>query len=234
MRITKVLGAAGAFILAALVGGTLIGSAFAADETDPTTAEGGAYCDAFMDAFASELGVMRDGLVGAGKAAANAAIDAAVAAGDLSEERAAALRERIDAVESNGCGLFRPGWVHGFGHGLERGFFGGDVFGAAADALGIESSELIGQLRDAGSLEVLAEQLGASYDEVKASVLEAIQADLDAAVDEGLSQERAEAAIEHLTEWLDNGGEIGGLRPHRGAPGPWGPWGDGPQYGSGA
>ena len=234
MRLTKVLGAAGALILTALVGGTLIGSALAADETDPTTAEGGAYCEAFMDAFASELGVTRDALVDAGKAAANAAIDAAVAAGDLSEERAAALRERIDAAEGNGCGLFRAGWVHGFGHGLERGFFGGDVFGAAADALGIETSELIGQLRDAGSLEALAEQLGISYDEVNAAVLEAIRADLDAAVDEGLSQERADAAIEHLTEWLDNGGEIGGLRPHRGAPGAWGPWGDGPQDGSGA
>lgn len=233
MQLTKVLGAAGALIGAALVGGTLIGSALAADETEPATTENGAYCDAFLDAFASELGVTRDAVIDAGKAAANAAIDAAVAAGDLTEERADALRERIDAAEADGCGLLKPGWVRGFGHGLARGFFGGDVFAAAADALGIESSELIGQLRDAGSLEALAEELGVSYDEVKASVLASVQADLDAAVAEGLSQERADAAIEQLTGWLANGGEVGGLRPHRGAPGPWGPWGDGATDGPG-
>ena len=95
---------------------------------------------------------------------------------------------------------------------MARGLLGGDVFEAAAEALGIESSELIGQLRDAGSLQALAEELGADYDEITASVLAAVEADLDAAVGEGLSQERADAAPSAHT-WLDEGGEIGGLRP---------------------
>ncbi len=220
MRMTKTLGFAGALILSAVLGGTLIGSATATDETTGTGTDAdatarGAYCDVFMDTLASELGTDRGGIVDAGKTAANAAIDDAVAAGDLTEERATALRERIDAYDGEGCGMFgrfAKGFHAGFGHGMARGFLGGDVFEAAADALGIESADLIGQARDAGSLEALAEAQGVAYDEVKASVLAAVGADLDAAVAEGMDQERADAAIEHLTTWLDNGGTFEGPR----------------------
>ena len=170
-----------------------------------------------MDTLASELGTDRDGLVAAGKTAALAAVDAAVDAGDLTEEQATAARERIEAFDGSGCGLlghgigFGRGFAQGFDHGVGRGLLGGDVFEAAADALGIESSELIDQLDDAGSLEALADELGVGYDSVKSSVLAAVQADLDAAVAEGLSQERADQALERVTTWLDAGGEIGGL-----------------------
>ena len=239
MQLTRTLGMAGALILSAIVGGTLIGSALATD--DPTGTDDGtgvAYCETFSDALASELGVTIEELVAAGKAAANATLDAAVDAGDLTAERADALRERIEEADGSGCGLFKAGFARGFAggaaHGWAHGVIGGDVFEAAAEALGIESSDLIGQLRDAGSLEALAEELGASYDEVKASVLEAVQADLDAAVAEGLSQERADAVIERLTAWLDDGGEVGRMRLERGAGahgpggpfGPFGPWGE--------
>ena len=221
MRLTKTLGMAGALILSALVGGTLIGSALAQDEETETDAATGAYCDTFMDTFASELGVTRDEITAAGKAAANAAVDAAVAAGDLTEERAAEIRERIEAYDGSGCAFgagFRLGFGHGLHHGLGRGFLGGDVFEAAADALGLESADLISRLDDAGSLEALATEQGVSYDAVTASILAAVQADLDAAVAEGnLEQDRADAVIERLTSWLDNGGQFEGLRN-----GPWG------------
>lgn len=235
MRLTRSLGVAGALILSALVGGTLIGGTLATDHTTDTQADasgaGSAYCDVFIDALASELGVTRDELAAAGRTAATAAIDAAVEAGDLSEERAAALRERIADADGDGCGWFghRLGraFGHGFGHGFARGLLGGTVFEAAADALGLDSADLIGELRDAGSLEALAAAQGVSYDEVKTSVLASVQADLDAAVEEGLAQERADAVVERLTAWLDAGGEVDGLRPGRGGfgPGPFhGPW----------
>ena len=231
MRLTKTLGMAGALILSALVGGTLIGSALATDEsTDAgTTVATGEYCDVFMDSLSSELSVSRDELVAAGKTAANAAVDAAVAAGDLSEERATALRERIDASDGTGCAWFGHGFARGFEHGVARGFIGGDVFEAAADALGIESSALIDRLEAAESLQALAEEEGVAYDDVKASVLAAVQADLDAAVAEGLDQDRADEVIERLTTWLDEGGELGRFGPrHFGGPKPggFGPWGD--------
>jgi hypothetical protein len=227
MRLTKSLGFAGALVLSAVIGGTLIGSALATESDGATDAETSEYCDIFLDTLASELGTDRDGLVAAGKAAALAAVDAAVEAGDLTDEQADAARERIEAYDGSGCGWFgrgigfERGFGHGFGHGFARGFLGGDVFEAAADALGIESSELIERLGDAGSLEALAEELGVSYDTVKASILEAVEADLDAAVSEGLSQERADAALERITTWLDNGGEVGGFHEHR----RFGPWG---------
>ena len=238
MRLTNALGAAGALIIAALVGGTLIGSAMATDETDDTDSTGTAYCETFRDALASELGVTVDELVAAGQAAANATIDAAVAAGDLDEERAEALRERIAEAEGSECVGFGHAFGRGFGIGFERGairgFLGGDVFEAAADALGIASADLIGEFRDAGSLEALAEAQGVSYDEAKASILAAVQADLDAAVEDGLDQQRADEVIERLTTWLDEGGQVGdgpGLGPgwhHRGPfdGGPFGPWAD--------
>jgi hypothetical protein len=237
MRITKTLGFAGALIVAALVGGTLINTTVATDETTDTTDM--AYCDVFRDALASELGVTADELTAAGKGAANAAIDAAVAAGDLDEDRAATLRERIAAYDGDGCGfLGRAGaFGRGFGLGMERGvargFLGGNVFEAAADALSMTSDELITEVHDAGSLEALAKTQGVAYDEVKASILAAIQADLDAAVDEEMSQERADAVIERLSSWLDDGGEVGelglGRGDHRGpmrGGGGFGPWQD--------
>jgi hypothetical protein len=183
MRFTKTLGAAGALIISAMVGGTLIGSVLATDESTDTdtTAAAGEYCDVFMDSLASELSVTRDALVAAGKAAANAAVDAAVAAGDITEERATAIRERIDASDGSGCAWFGHGFARGFEHGVARGFVGGDVLEAAADALGIESSALIDRLDAVESLQALAEEEGVAYDDVKASVLAAVRAELDAA-----------------------------------------------------
>jgi len=226
MRLTRTLGFAGALILAAIVGGTLIGSAFASDHTDASAARS-EYCNVFDDAMASELGVTTDALAAARQSAAGTTIDAAVEAGDLSAERADALRERIADGDGSGCGWLGRAFAKGFGHGLARGFLGGNVFEAAAAALGLESSELIGQLREAGSLQALAEEQGVPYDEVKTSVLAAVQADLEAAVAKGLDQERADAVIERLTTWLDNGGEAGGFgRGHFGPGRGFGPWGD--------
>lgn len=232
MRFTRTLGLAGALILSALVGGTLIGSALATEDTDDAETSGrGEYCKVFMDALAAELSVDRDGLVAAGRSAANTALDAAVAAGDLDAEHADALRARIAKADGTGCAWIGKGFAAGFERGLDRGaakgFLGGNVFEAAADALDIESSELIGQLRDAGSLEALSEELGATYADVTASVLAAVQADLAAAVAEGMDEERADTVIKRLTNWLDGGGELGGFGRGHGFPGRGhGPWSD--------
>ena len=221
MRLAKILGFAGALITAALVGGTLIGSTLAVgpEDGDPLGPGATAYCDTFMDAFASELGTTREGVVAAGQAAANAAIDAAVAAGDVTEERAATMRERIAEYDGEGCGLFGRGGFgpgrgpgHGPGHG--RPFLGAGAIDAAADAFGIEASVLLDEVREAGSLEAVATARGVSYDEVKADVLAAVQAHVDAAVADGnIEQDRADNIIERVTTWLDDGGE---LPRHRG------------------
>ena len=208
MGLTRALGFAGALILSAIVGGTLIGAALAQDEETDAPDVATPYCDTFMDTLASELGVTRDGLLAAGKTAATAAIDAAVEAGDLTEERATELRERVDEADGDGCGLFGRPFARGFGHGMARGVVGGDVLEAAADALGVESSDLMSELRDAESLEAVAEQHAIAYDDLRASILAAVQADRDAS---DVDADRADAVIERLTQWLDNGGQIDGF-----------------------
>lgn len=220
MRLTKTFGAASALVLSALVGGTLINATLATEEGAAGSEPGGEYCDVFMDALASELGTDRDGLVAAGTAAALATVDAALEGGDLTDEAAEAIRERIADHDGSGCRWFGPGFKAGVAHGVGRGFLAGDVFEAAASALGVESSELLGQLRDAGSLSAVADEVGADYEAVKAAVLEAIQADLDASVAEGMAQERADEALERVTTWLDEGGELGRMGGHH-RPGPW-------------
>jgi len=237
MGIAKLLGGTAVLIVTALVGGTLIGSALAAPQASESTttadlhgpwfAGDGEYCDAFLDAFAAELGVSRDDLLPAGKAAATAAIDAAVAAGDLDEDRAETLKARIAEIDETGCGMgFGHGFLRGLAIGEARGLMRSDVLEDAAQALSLESAELIDRLADGESLQEVAEAEGVDYDAVKASVLDAVGADLDAAVAEGLDRDRADSMLERISTWLDEGGErgigrIGGPRGpgHRG--GPW-------------
>ncbi|MGH2456313.1 MAG: hypothetical protein ACRDHD_08665 [Candidatus Limnocylindria bacterium] len=223
MRIAKLLGAAGLLVTTAIVGGTLIGSALAAPATSGSSTSvdahgilggaGGEYCDVFLETLATELGVSRDDLLPASQAAAIAAIDAAVEAGDLDEDRAASMKERIQAVSEAGCG-FIGGLGKAFAAGAARGFVHADVLDAAAAALGLDSADLIEQMADGASLEEIAAAEGVTYDTVTSAVIVAVQADLDAAVAEGLDQDRADAVLERVQSWLDEGGEPG--------PGPFG------------
>lgn len=222
MRITRTLGLAGALVVSALVGGTLINAALATESDAPEgEVDRGAYCDVFLDAFAADLGVSTDDVTAAGKAGATAVIDAALAAGDITDAQAERLRERLADADGSGCGLFKAGWVRGFahgaGHGAARGWARGimtrDVIEAAADAMDLSSADLIAQLREAGSLQTVAESAGADYASVTDAIITALQADLDAT---DLPEARKAAIIERVTSWLDDGGEVGGLRPfHR-------------------
>jgi hypothetical protein len=223
----KLLGGAAALITAALVGGTLIGSVLAAPsgggagtreaafgEDESTETDASAYCEVFLDTFASELGVETDELAPAAKAAATAAINAAVEAGDLSQEAADRMIARIEEWDGEGCrwiGFKLGHWAH---HAGQVAFLSG-MWDAAADALGMEPAELREALVDA-TLEEIAESEGVAYADVVAAVLAAAEEDLDAAVEAGrITQERADAILERLETWLNEGG-IGG-------------WGEGPK-----
>ena len=221
MRMAKLITGAGLLVVASVIGGTLIGGVLAAPRTAPgtdasTDTQGGSwlggaageYCDVYLDTLASELGVNRDDFLPASKAAAIAAIDAAVAGGDLDEDRAAQLKERIEGIDEAGCGFIRA-LGKSFGHGFGHGFVSADVLDAAADALGLDSAALLTQLADGNSLEEVARSEGVAYDTVKAAVTDALQEDLDAAVAEGLDQERADTVMQRVQTWLDEGGEPG-------------------------
>ena len=235
MRTLKAVGLAGALVAAALVGGTLISAVFAADPspaattTDPSAdpAKPGKlidseYADAFLDKLAAELGVERSALGPATLAATNAAIDAAVAAGDLDADDAANLKERLADLEDPAVLLVRPGFAHGprDHHGPGRGVAFGlglaDAFDAAADALKLDKAALLEAARNGKSLKEIAADQGVDYATVSKAILAVVKTHLDDEVaDEDLTQARADDILERVSEWLEAGGQLPKGRWHR-------------------
>lgn len=205
----KTLGIAGGLVAGALVGGTLISAALAAPSSPGASGSSadlakGEYCEAWQKEFADELGVSVDDLVPAAKAASIAAIDAAVAAGDMSEERAAALKEKIEAFDGDGCRFFGHPFKGGGGHGFKA-HFGGPLLSVAAEAIGIDPGELKQALRSGDSLQDVASAEGKDYNTVKQAIHDAVKTRLDAAVAEGLDQARADEILSKLDEALAAG-----------------------------
>lgn len=213
MQPLKTLGAAGALVAAAIIGGTLISSTLAAPpETGGDDGlPGGQYCDAYRDNLAAELGIETDALDAARRAAAEATIDAAVAAGDLSEERAAALKERL--ADGDGCAWLAHRPRHGPGHPHLA-----DLLGAAAQSLGLDEADLIDRLRSGDTLADVAEAEGVDLAAVTGAVSDALDAALDEAVADGdLTQERADAIAKRVADALADGewpGRVGLGRWH--------------------
>ncbi len=209
MKNLKTLGIAGGFVAAALVGGTLINVVLAAPSSPRSSssadlADKAAYCEAWQKAFADELGVSVDDLLPAAKAATIASIDAAVAAGDLTEERATELKAKVEAFDGNGCHFFGHPFFGG-GHGPTLHIGGGELLNAAADALGMEPGALIQALRGGDSLQDIATAQGKDYDAVSQAVHDAAKTALDATVADGLDQARADELLSKLDEALDSG-----------------------------
>jgi hypothetical protein len=229
MRVKRTLGAAGALIAAALVGGTLISAVSATPGTGSGTGDSladetvsGEYCQLYLDTLAAELGVGSDALVPAAKAAAIATIEAMVANGDLPSELGDSMIARIEAAEGGGCAVLGLGF-HRFVRHAARGEFHEGMLQAAADALNLTIEEVRTQFGDGASLQEMAEAQGVDYETVKAAVIDSASADLTAAVEAGrITQERADAILARIQTWLDNGGQPG---PHGWRDGPRGPRG---------
>lgn len=219
MKNIKTLGIAGGLVAAALVGGTLINAALAAPSAPSASAStadlaNGAYCETWQKAFADELGLSVDDLLPAAKAASIAAIEEAVAAGDLTEERATALKEKIAAADgSNACKFFGHPFAGG-GHG-PKAHFGGPLLSVAADALGMDAGELKQALRSGDSLQDVATAQGKDYATVSSAIHDAAKTKLDAAVADGLDQARADEMLSKLDEALASG-DLSQLHPGRG------------------
>ena len=218
----KIVSGAAVLLAAAVIGGALMSTAFAGDSdtgTDDLTDGGTAYCQTFIDTFASELGVETDALAPAAKAAASASVNAAIEAGDITQDQADAMIERINNWDGTGCGWI--GFHLGGGHHGEGPGFMSSVFTTVADALGMEPADLREALADASLEEVAADQ-NVSYDDVTRAALAAAKTDLDAAVADGtITQDRADAVYDHLSTWLADGGAFerhgwGGGRHHQG------------------
>jgi hypothetical protein len=180
----------GAVAVAALVGG---GGAVAA-----TQFSGGESEQAILDDAAKRLGVEPSELESALRQALEARVDEAVAAGRLTEEQGAELKQRIEAGEVPVVGGPMFGdhhHGHGFFHGLD----------AAATYLGLTEEELRTQLESGKTLAEIATADGKTVDGLKQAMLDAAKQDLAQAVEDGkLNEAQQQEILGDLESRLDD------------------------------
>jgi hypothetical protein len=153
----------GAIALAVTLGA---GAALAAtsDVFDPKAEQ-----EAFQAAVAEKLGVTTEELENAYKEASLERLDAAVAAGRITEEQADKIRERIESGDFLGP------------HVIE----GGPALDGAADYLGLTEAELHERLRDGQTLAEIARAEGKSVDGLEQALVASGKKKLDQAVEDG-------------------------------------------------
>jgi hypothetical protein len=193
-------------VIGAVVGlaaGGAVGGALAASGTfDP-----GQQRQAFPNDAAGRLGVSSSKLEDAVKQAAVDRVDAALAAGQITQAQADAMKAAIDAGK---LPLGMPGLGFGFrggGPGLGRGGLGfrGDVLGAAAGYLGLSETDLRAQLQSGKSLSDVAKAQGKSVDGLEQAIVSAVKAQLDQAVKSGrLTSDQESQILSALKSKLDD------------------------------
>jgi hypothetical protein len=165
-----------AFVLGAIVLAVTLGAGAAVAATsaafDPKEEQ-----EAFEAAVAEKLGVTTQELQDAYKEASLERLDAAVAAGRITEEEADAIREGIES------GTFLG--PKGFGFGPHIHIEGGPALDGAADYLGLSEAELHERLRNGESLAEIAKAEGKSVDGLEQALLAAAKERLDQAVEDG-------------------------------------------------
>jgi uncharacterized protein (DUF433 family) len=158
---------------------------------------------------------------------ANDRLDQAVADGELTQEqadeRAADIEEHVtDFVNGDLSMPFHPGPPLMGNPGL-WGFADGP-FAAAANAIGIEPSELFGELRDGKTIADVAKDHGVEVSTVVDAVVVSLQERMDSAVENGwMTQEQADERAAELRDQataLVNGAPMPFPYPHPGWDGP--------------
>lgn len=180
-----------------VAGGVLLsgGMAFASGAFDASSTSRGIIASA-----AEDLGVTPAELSDALRSAAAEQVNAALAAGDISEEHARALQRVIEAGR-----LPFPGPLGG--HVGPPGFAGpfGEIFGTAADYLGLSEAELRARLRSGRTLAEIAAAREKSVDGLVGALVEEHRTSLQQAVDEGrLSAAERDKVLDCIEERMRN------------------------------
>jgi hypothetical protein len=166
-------------------------------------AAGAADRPPLADDVAARLGIPPEKLRDAFRAALTARIDAAVAAGRLTPEQGARLKERIANAKGFGLGI-RKAFAkrhHAF---VGRVVAHGRAMGAAATYLGLSRKELRTELAKGESLAQIAKAKGKSTDGLVAAMVAPAKAALAKAVSSGkLTQQRADAILARLTDRVE-------------------------------
>jgi hypothetical protein len=205
--VKKKVVAIGAAALAVAGGGA---AALAATSGDPQQES-----KAVIDDAAKQLGVQPTELSDALKQALLNRVDAALAAGRITQAQADELKQRIQSEEYPLLGpvLGRHGGPgHGFGH-----------FEAAASYLGLTGAELRAQLESGKTMADVAKAQGKSVDGLVSALVADEKKELDAAVADGrLTQAQADAMLAEskarFTDMVNGAFPDHGPRSFRGGP----------------
>ena len=173
----------------AVVGGG-VGVAIAASGPSSPSAER----QAFLSDAANRLGVTSAQLQDALKQAAIDRVDAALAAGRITQAMADRIKQRI---ESGDLG-------RGFGHpGFHRGLRA--IGSAAATYIGITPQQLRQEIVGGKSLAQVATEQGKSVDGLKQAILDAVKTRLDKGVSSGrLNSQQEQLLLDRLKSRLDD------------------------------
>ena len=168
------------------------GAAIAATQGDAASRS------SFLDAVARHLGVSRDELDDATKAAALEQVDAALEVGKITEERADALKSRIESGQ-------RPPFFGRFLGGFHGGMHGFRAhLSATADYLDLSVEQLRERLGRGQSLADVAEAQDKSVDGLKEAIVDDTEKRFDEAVDDGLlTEEQASTMLDRLQSRID-------------------------------
>lgn len=168
--------------------------------------------ESFLNDVASNLGVERSKLDSAIKEASIARVDAALAAGRITQAQADEMKKRIEAGEAPFFGGPGMGGHHGH-HGMHS-------LAAAAAYLGLTEAELKAQLESGKSLADVAKAEGKSVDGLEKALIADVTAKLDQAVKDGkITEAQRDEMLARFKENVDN--FVNGVHPE----GPGGPHG---------
>lgn len=190
----------------ALAAGGAVGGALAASGTFDPKAER----QAFLNDAAGRLGVTSSKLEDALKQAALDRVDAALAAGQITQAQADAMKAAINA------GNYPLGLPFGGGPGFRHGFGlrGGGFLDAAATYLGLTREQLRTQLQSGKSLADVARAQNKSVDGLKQAIIAAVQSKLDQAVKNGrLTSDEESQILAKLKASIDD--PVNGTLPAR-------------------
>jgi polyhydroxyalkanoate synthesis regulator phasin len=188
----------------AVLGG---GAALAATQLDSPSARS----QAIINDAASQLGIQPGTLSDALKKAIEDQVDAAVKAGEITQQQGDAIKSRIESgdypIFGGGLG-FGPGL--GFGrHGL--GLFG-DKLATAASYLGISESQLKSDLQSGKTLAQVANDQGKSVDGLVSTLVDAEKKQIEQAVTAGkLTRSQADKLESTLQQQITD--LVNGTRP---------------------
>ena len=166
----------------------------------------------FLDSVAQHLGISRQKLDDATKAAAIDQVDAQLKAGQITQAQADELKKRIQSGDIPPLAFGRGGGPgRGFGFGgpggpgplLKAGI--GDSMAAAAKYLGLSESALRDQLQSGKSLADVAKAQNKDLGGLKDAILAAAKTDLDKAVaDKKITQAQADDVYNGLKSRIDD------------------------------